>query len=338
MGSPPAFSVVVPTFNIAEHLAPCLDSILGQTLPDFEVIVVDDASTDTSLAVARRYAERDPRITILMRPVNTGLGEARNVGLDVARAPYVLFVDGDDLLCPGALRVVADRIDQVDVPDVVMFGYEWSFPDGRVVPDPKTALLLRNPGLLDVEQRIPLLRILPVAWNKAYRREYLLAYNLRFPTGVYEDVPWTCRVLMTAERLATVDRVCYQYRQRPDTSLLGSVGRTHFDLIAQYGRVFDFLDAHPELDAWRRPLLDRMAWHLPTVLENRARIAPADRRAYFQATAAAIRRHRPSGYRPQGRLGLKVWLLEHSGYRIFRLAQLGNQLRRKLVGLRDRPA
>lgn len=325
----PTFSVIVPVYNVAQDLPACLESICDQSFTDIEIILVNDASTDTSLAVAQRYAERDGRISVIALPANVGLGMARNTGMARARAPYLLFVDSDDTLTPGALQLVADRIAGAGDPDVVMFGYERTYPDGRVVPDPKTELLLDRPGRLTLEQRMKLLPILPVAWNKAYRREFLLAHGFRFPQGVYEDVPWTYPVLMSAEHVVTVGRSCYRYRQRPG-SLLGSRSRSHFHLIDQYDRVFEYIDAHPELEPWRRPMLDRIAWHIPTVLENSDRISPEDRRAFFVAASASIRRHRPQGYRPPGRLGLKIWLIEHGGFRVFRAAQQLNRVRRRV--------
>jgi glycosyltransferase involved in cell wall biosynthesis len=326
----PTFSIVVPAYNVAASLAACLDSICGQPFADIEVVVVDDASTDATLEVALRYAEQESRITLISLRANAGLGLARNAGMALARAPYLLFVDSDDTLTPGALESVADRIALAATPDVVMFGYERSYPDGRRVPDPKNTELLSHSGALTMDERIALLRIIPVAWNKAYRREFLTSHDFQFPTGVYEDVAWTYPVLMGADSVVTICQVCYRYEQREGAGILATLGRSHFDLITQYDRVFAYLDAHPELEQWRRPMVDRMAWHLPTVLETSTRIRPGDRRAYFQATSAAIRRHRPAGYLPAGRLGLKIWLVEHGGFRLFRVAQLVNQLRRRL--------
>jgi CRISPR system Cascade subunit CasB len=329
-GHVPALSVVVPVYNTATDLVQCLDSICGQSFTDVEVIAVNDASTDDSRALLERYADTDPRLSILDQPTNQGLGTARNTGMARARAPYLLFVDSDDTLTPGALQAVAECIGRAEPPDVVMFGYEWRYPDGRRVPDPKNATLLAHPGPLTEHQRIALLKIIPVAWNKAYRREFLESHDFRFPTGIYEDVPWTYPVLMSAETVLTTDRVCYSYQQRPGAGILATPGWGHFDLVTQYDRVFDYLDAHAELEPWRRPMLDRIAWHIPTVLETSTRIRPEDRRAYFEATSAAIRRHRPPGYLPPGRLGLKVWLIEHGGFQVFRTAQLLNRVRRRL--------
>lgn len=330
-GTVPLLSVVVPVFNAASSLATCLHSISAQSFADIDIVVVDDASTDASLAVALACADRDARITLIALRANGGLGMARNAGMATARAPYLLFVDSDDTLTPGALDSVATRIALAGAPDVVVFGYEWSYPDGRLVPDPKTTQLLAHPEALTTEQRIELLRIIPAAWNKAYRRAYLRAHDFRFPEGVYEDVAWTYPVLMSALSVVTLCRVCYRYEQREGAGILATGGRSHFDLITQYDRVFDYVDAHPELEQWRRPLFDRIAWHLPTVLENGTRVTPEDRREYFQAMSDAIRRRRPEGYLPGGRLGLKVWLIEHGGFRLFRGAQLLNRIRRLSV-------
>lgn len=325
----PAFSIVVPVYNVAEYLGACLDSILDQSFADFEVLLIDDASTDDSHAVAARYAQRDPRVSVTRLPANVGLGLARNAGMDLARAPYVLFVDSDDLLAPHALPAIAARIADGGEPDVVMFGYARSYPDGRVVTDERTALLA-PPRRRSADERQTLLAIIPSAWNKAYRRGFLTERGFRFRAGMYEDVPWSYPILMAADVLVTLDRVCYLYRQRRATNLLSSSGLVHLDLITQYDRVFAYLDAHPELESWRRPMVDRIAWHIPTVLETTARIPPADRRAFFDAASAAMHRHRPAGYLPAGRLGLKVLLLERGGYRVFRAAQLANRVRRAL--------
>src|SRR5690606_37690607 len=94
----PLLSVIVPVYNVQEYLAECLDSILHPPLP-LEVVVVDDGSPDRSARIARKYARRDPRVTVVTRP-NGGLSAARTTGIEHASAPYLTFVDSDDVVDP----------------------------------------------------------------------------------------------------------------------------------------------------------------------------------------------------------------------------------------------
>lgn len=315
------FSIVVPAYNVADLLGACLDSILGQSFARFEVLAVDDASPDTSGAILDEYAARDARLRVLHLETNRGLGGARNAALDLASAPYVLFVDSDDELADGALDALALRIADAGDPQVVLFGFVRTYPDGREVPDERSARLLAPEGVLTLDERPDLLEIIPTAWNKAYRREFLDRLGLRFPDGTYEDVPFSYPALVSAASIATLDRIGYRYRQRGGGSILSSSGRRHLDLLTQYDRVFAWLDAHPECERWRRPLVERMTRHLPTVLEQADRMPPDVRREFFHATSATIRRHRPRNFLPAGAAGVKVRLIEAGNYPLYRMAR-----------------
>ncbi|MDR1027736.1 MAG: glycosyltransferase [Rickettsiales bacterium] len=91
-------SVVVPAYNVAPYLARCLDSLVAQTLPDIEIICVDDKSTDNSLEIARGYAAKDKRIKVIALPQNGGVGAARNAGLAAAKGEFIHFCDPDDFV------------------------------------------------------------------------------------------------------------------------------------------------------------------------------------------------------------------------------------------------
>ena len=97
----PTFSIVVPVHNVRAYLRECLDSILGQSFGDFELIAIDDASPDGSGDVLDEYAAADDRVMVRHLPKNVGLGAARDVGIDAASGRYLLFVDGDDTLTHG---------------------------------------------------------------------------------------------------------------------------------------------------------------------------------------------------------------------------------------------
>lgn len=327
----PTFSVVVPVHNVSDYLAECLDSVLGQTGPPFEVIGIDDASTDDSGAILDRCAAGDERLHVEHLPANVGLGRARNAGLALARGEYVLFVDSDDALAPGTLAALDARIEQAGRPDVVIFGFARRFGDGAPERDPRSAALAPE-AVLPARERPQLLEIFPAAWNKAYRRAFLAEHGFEFPPGYYEDIPFTYPVLMTARSVATLDRVCYLYRQRGGGTILRSPGRRHLDVFAQWARTFTYLDAHPELESWRPLLVDRASRHLPGLLDQTERIPAALRREFYHQAASTLRRVTPKGYRPDvaAPLRVKLKLIDIDFYPAFRTAQVGKAWWRRL--------
>ncbi|MBQ1915831.1 MAG: glycosyltransferase family 2 protein, partial [Selenomonadaceae bacterium] len=100
-------SVIVPVYNVEKYLEACIQSIWAQDFKDFELILVEDASTDGSLALCRRLQKASGgKIQLLTHPKNRGLSAARNTGIDAATGKYITFVDSDDMLCPNALRLL----------------------------------------------------------------------------------------------------------------------------------------------------------------------------------------------------------------------------------------
>lgn len=324
----PLFGIVVPVHNVADYLGECLESILHQPCTDLTVLAIDDASTDAGPELLDKYAAADPRVRVVHLADNVGLGAARNLALRQITARYLLFVDSDDLLAPDALAAVRTRIEQADEPDVVHFGFARTYPDGRVEPDPRSAALSPD-AVLAAADRPALLEIIPTAWNKAYRTAFVAEHGFEFGLGYYEDIPWTYPVLMTARSVATLAQVCYLYRQRGSGNILSSSGRRHLDVFGQYDAAFGYLDSHPEYEAWRPRLFDRLSRHVPTVLDTDERIPEAVRREFFAAASRAFRRHRPPGYLPPGAAAVKVRLIERGEYRAYRLAALANRAARR---------
>ncbi|CAM5514364.1 hypothetical protein STENM36S_00233 [Streptomyces tendae] len=141
-----------------------------------------------------------------------------------------------------------------------------------------------------------ILDLLMVVWNKVYRRDFVEREGFTFPPGYYEDTPWTFPVMFSAERIAALDRICLNYRQRRQGNILSTTSRKHFDVHAQYERVFAFLDARPELAARWRPFLHaKMGEHCLDILSKPDRLPPSDRAEFFHRTAEMFRAHRPEG-------------------------------------------
>lgn len=304
----PRFSVIVPVYKVQAYLHACLESVLGQSFTDFEMILVDDASPDACGALIDECAARDTRVKAVHLKENVGLGRARNAGMERADGDYLIFLDSDDTLTPDSLHAISDRIKETDEPDVLIYDYARTFWSGDAVRNQFASLLKEEgPAPFRLSDRPGLLRLLMVAWNKAYRRAFIEREAFTFPPGLYEDTPWTYPVLMKADSIATLDRVCVHYLQRRRGSILRTTTRRHFEIFDQYERVFAFLDEHPELAAaWRPLLFRRMVDHLSTVFTKRDRLPRGSRAAFLREARAHYLRYRVPGPRPHARVRVRT--------------------------------
>ncbi|MGK5628941.1 CDP-glycerol:glycerophosphate glycerophosphotransferase [Streptomyces sp. URMC 123] len=281
----PRFSVVVPAYRVQGFLRPCLESVLGQSYGDLELIVVDDRSPDACAAITAEYAERDARVLPLRLPVHSGTGAARNAGAARACGDYLLFLDGDDLLLDGALAALAARIDGTGDPELLLFDHarlDW----WDTVHDSGDSARLGAGGAAPDPAAVTV-----AAWNRLFRRDFLHRHELRFTEGPYEDVvPVHLATALAGERAATLDRVCVHWRQRRAGSAATTPGRHHFAILERYRALFAELP-DPER---RAALLPHAARHLLTVLDDPGRIRPADRKEFFRAAARFHRDHAPT--------------------------------------------
>lgn len=203
----PQVSIIVPVYNVEKYLRECLEALRTQTLSDIEIICIDDASTDTSPLLLAEISAIDSRIKVLRHSANRGLSAARNTGTRSATAPWVLFVDSDDLvssrLCERTLAAAV-----VTRADVVFFDFAV-FNDGQTSP-PEPAI--SKPTHAD---RRDMLQRPAFAWTKLVRTELLLAKGIEFPEGLcFEDVPVHWRLALDSENPAFLNEALVWYRQR----------------------------------------------------------------------------------------------------------------------------
>ncbi|MBQ3972123.1 MAG: glycosyltransferase [Selenomonadaceae bacterium] len=224
-------SVIVPVYNVEKYLEACVQSIWAQDFKDFEIILVEDGSTDGSLALCRRLQEDSGgRIRLLEHPKNRGPSAARNTGMDAATGKYITFVDSDDMLCPNALHILHNAAERTGV-DMVYVGqyYIPVFEEGSV--SRIKHLLYRSdenyPKELaffpdDLASRLePWLNraISHSACGMLYRRDFFERHSLRFDEGIstMEDFWFTFRVLCLARSIVILPDRIYIYRQNPSS-------------------------------------------------------------------------------------------------------------------------
>jgi hypothetical protein len=319
-----ALTVIVPVYGVEAYLAECLDSLLSHPGADLEVIAVDDASPDGSATILAGYAERDSRLRVLSLERNGGLGAARNTGLDHARGEYVWFVDADDWLPAGTPTAVIEAV-AGRRPDVLIVDYARVFADGTTEAYAAADLYPGDPlpDVFTLAEQPALLRSLHIACNKVVRREFLVDVGIRFSAGWYEDVPFSIPLMLAADRLSDLHRVCYCYRQRVDG---GSITRTvtdrHFEVFGQWERTFAFMDTasmNSRNVALRPAVFARMVWHLLAVLSKDDRVPRDSRRAFFAEMTRVYRRYLPpTGYPVPSRSALVTHRLIRLGaYRLY---------------------
>ncbi len=226
----PLISVIVPVYNAAKVLERCVNSILSQTYPNLEIILIDDGSTDMSGKFCDIFAKKDSHIKVIHQK-NQGQSAARNAGLDLATGDYITFVDCDDEVEPTLIADLYQLIVKYHVRLAVGSFVEVS-PTGDQKPfttdeQPRTTVLSTEECLADMllEQNFAM-----AVWGKLYARE--LFDSVRFPVGkIYEDVATTYRLILQCPEIALTTATKYLYYHNPNSTTRQSFHRRNLALI-----------------------------------------------------------------------------------------------------------
>jgi glycosyltransferase involved in cell wall biosynthesis len=238
-------SLIVVAHNVDAYLGECLQSCLFEDGPSQEVIVVVNASTDATLAVAQSFARQYPEIfTVHAIPENIGLGPARNFGLQQARGDYIAYIDGDDWYDQAAGAKFAEVLAWADF-DIGLFNHDRVYEDGRVTVNRRMVSVLEGMRV-SAEEKGQLMLNLGTAWNKLLRRQFLLDGGFLFPNGYYEDVDWNFQVQIASAKTYVIPDVLIHYRQRTG-SILRSTDVRHIELIDRFRALAAFLKQNPSL-------------------------------------------------------------------------------------------
>lgn len=203
-------SVIVPVYNAEEYLSRCLDSLLNQGVEDYEVICVNDGSTDGSLEILNGYAERYPTVMRIINQENGGVSVARNAGLDVARGDVIAFCDADDYLVPNAYRYLLENCWRNDI-DVLK--YNSVTLDARMLQIWKEPDAMSEKILFEGSGHDFYCRFHPCfVWSNFYRKSFLDRHSLRFgQQGYAEDIAFSLDLFMCNPRCMAVDTNVYRY-------------------------------------------------------------------------------------------------------------------------------
>ena len=210
------FSIIIPIYNVEQYLAQCLESLWVQDFEDYEVICVNDGSTDGSRAILTEWKERLPQMRVIDRE-NGGLSVARNTGLKAATGDYVVFVDSDDWLETNALKTLDTglRPPTSDLRPLDMLCFACRRTDSNAfdtfAPEQADGWDYYNRHALEP-------RVVPFVcvWQRCYRRQFLLDNDLWFREGIlHEDNEFTPRACLKAKNVRVIPDALYNYRVRP---------------------------------------------------------------------------------------------------------------------------
>ena len=217
------FSIIIPAYNVSEFIGQAVNGVLSQTFNNYEVILVDDGSTDGKTAqLIDQLAEQDEKISVIHQ-LNTGLSGARNTGIRVARGEYLIFLDGDDFWDDhNFLSSLDSLIKEVEKPDCVITSYYYYYGEGK-----KSKIEFRgvtNGELIEnKEVMVTSGLILAPAWNKVIRRDFF-DDSLFFPEKLYyEDAIWCGELLKKVQKVVYSDSPAIMYRQNREGSITHEV-------------------------------------------------------------------------------------------------------------------
>lgn len=236
----PEISIIVPVYNTEKYLAQCLDSILDQTFGDFEVICINDGSTDSSLSILLEYANTDSRIKIINQS-NQGVSISRNNGISQASGAYIFFLDADD-------QIFDNTLDKIDLSS----GFDMVINDFEYFSNQSSERIYNKPGLSDGKQVLIsylLWRTKIIMGSYLVKRQLIIDNNLKFSKGTKygEDWEFNTYLLYLSKSVLITDLLLVGYRTHLD-SVVHKVGLERFDAFYTRKRCADFFADNQEYE------------------------------------------------------------------------------------------
>lgn len=241
------FSIIIPVYNVEKYLNECIESVMKQDYPNYEVILVDDGSTDSSGKICDVYAEKHTNVSVIHKK-NGGLSDARNVGLNNAQGEYIVFVDSDDWIEPDSLKKIAICIksSRIQKPDIIITRMTENYMSDNSEKS-------NDACFLEYLQEEPFTKSRAIRWqcNKTrdtwpapksiYSREFIESNTLRFAVGrLHEDLDWTSRCMVYAVNFEGMFDPWYHHRMDRIGSITNTVkGKAITDVIEMGSSFFD---------------------------------------------------------------------------------------------------
>lgn len=273
MPNKPALSIIMPSLNVAPYIRQCIESVLGQTAEDIEILCVDAMSTDGTLEILREYAGQDPRVRLILSDKKS-YGYQMNLGLDAAQGEYIGIVETDDWVDADMFATLLQAANENDA-DIVRSNYYWHYTD-RQPADKRFENLAGCPygKVFSPAEVTALFATAPAIWSGIYRRSLIVENGIRFhetPGASYQDTSFYFMLCTVASRAFLLDRCFLHYRRDNENSSVNNSGKVY--CICDELRYFEaFLHSRPADE--KRLEKVYMALKLDKYLWNYKRLAP----------------------------------------------------------------
>lgn len=249
------YSVIVPVFNAEGRLKRCLDSVLGQAYKNWELLLIDDGSSDNSFSICFDYAKKDGRIRVFHQE-NSGPSVARNVGLEQATGDWICFVDSDDFISKDYLKEIDCAIRRNQELEMVFFGFHKLRSDGEIL----NTVILEDNNYKGVKLASYLSKkgVFGFTWIKVFRRDKIGDTRFRRDLNLFEDEVFTCEVMQRCRETLVLKKALYNYVCSEDSLMR----KTYEDYCQKCDEVYL---------AWKKLLMIQNEWkEYKDFLENRA--------------------------------------------------------------------
>lgn len=266
----PKISIIVPVYNVEQYLVKCLESILNQTFKDFELICIDDCSTDNSLHILRQYAEMDKRITVVELKQNKKQGGARNAGLDIAKGEYITFIDADDFVESAFIEKMYNAMKEhksdLIVTNVLNISENKEEKELKQELDLYYKNMEFSSGKHSYNFSSDKIRTGPVA--KLYRKDIIDKHNIRFPEYlIQEDEAFYWFYMPYVKNLYYINENLY-YRLIHETSTMYELrynNKNIYDHLIIIKKIFKYLKKNKIFKLYKNTFIE----YVETVIKNK---------------------------------------------------------------------
>ena len=252
-------SVIIPVYNVKAYLEKCVESVVNQDFSDYEIILIDDGSSDGSENLCDRLGEKYPEIKVIHQE-NKGQGGARNTGIENASGEYLLFVDSDDYIKEDALSFLYKTATE-NGSDIVSFGMNFVGEDGKVSSTLKPSENgTRN---LTEKEKIHYLITDTYAADKLYRRSLFTENGIKFPERVwYEDFCVVMKAALFAKTLTLTDKILYEYLQRESSTMHVKNTDKNADMLTVVEEILNFYKKNDAFEKYYDELCFMTVMHM----------------------------------------------------------------------------
>lgn len=316
------FSIIVPVYNAEESLCACVDSICRDSGNDWELILVNDGSSDRSGELCQKLAAKDWRIWVIHQ-TNMGPGGARNTGLQQARGEYVWFVDSDDGILPGALDVLRETCDRFCA-DIVSFDYLADNGKGQLRPVQASIGVENMP--FSLKEQPEFLRSMPATWLRIWKRSLFLDKGIAFPERAFcgEDLQTSAKLFAMASSIVILHSPIYRYCDRPGSLMNQEAEERNYHMLEAFEDLTRWFEQKGLRSSYEQQLSALVVEHL--LLATTVRVAKINPLSPFLLQIRQfIDEHYPAwktcSYvrHLSGAKRLALFLVEHRFYRILQM-------------------